>query len=290
MKSGSYTRCFMGVSICCALVSCNAITKKDKPQKHLAKVFDTYLNPSDVEGVIPKGSSPSDSARIMNEYVRQWMQEQVLLHQAITNLDPKEIDFSHQIEDYKNSLIIYEYEKELVKEKLDTGVAENEVNDYYEKNQKDFQLKNDIVKIVYVKVNKKAPGQDKLKGWIKSDNVKDKEKLAGYCNQYASNFFLNDNVWLMFDDVLKEIPIQTYNNDLFLQKNNNGFVMIDDTADTYYLGIKGYMIKNSPSPLSFEKDNIKKIILNKRKMELIENMKENSFEQAQLHNNTQVYK
>jgi hypothetical protein len=89
---------------------------------------------------------------------------------------------------------------------------------------------------------------------------------------------------------LKEIPIETYNQDLFLQKNNNHIVQIADTNHVYYLGIKGYMIKNSISPLSFEKENIKKILLNKRKMDLVEKMKLNSFEQAQVHNDVELYK
>jgi len=272
------------------LHSCNIVKKNEPAKKPVARAFDAYLYQADIEGIVPKGSRPADSLKIVNEYIARWMQQQVVVHQAINNLDPKQIDFSRQMEDYKNSLIIYEYEKELIKEKLDTNIAEKEIEDYYNQNKKDFQLKNDIVKIIYVKVPKKTPNQDKLKGWINSTDIKDKEKLATFCNQNAANYFLNDNAWLMFDDVLKEIPIQTYNQDIFLQNNNNHIIQIADTDYTYYMGIKGYMIKNSLSPLSFEKENIKKILLNKRKMDLVEKMKLNSFEQAQLHNDVEMYK
>ena len=273
------------------LLSCNVIKKDNDPaKKRVARAYDNYLYQSDVDGIVPKGIKPADSLKILNEYLTRWMQQQVIVHQAINNLDPKQIDFSRQMEDYKNSLIIYAYEKELIAEKLDTTIAEQDIENYYNQNKNDFELKNDIVKIIYVKVSQKAPQQDKLKGWIYSTDIKDKEKLAAYCNQNASNYFLDDNVWLMFDDVLKEIPIETYNQDLFLQKNNNHIVQIADTNHVYYLGIKGYMIKNSISPLSFEKENIKKILLNKRKMDLVEKMKLNSFEQAQVHNDVELYK
>ena len=273
------------------LFSCNVIKKNNNGnQKPVARVFDTYLYQTDITGIVPKGTKPADSLKMLNEYITRWMQQQVIVHQALNNLDPKQIDFSRQMEDYKNSLIIYAYEKELVAEKLDTTIAQQNIEDYYNQNKKDFELKNDIVKIIYVKVPVKAPSQEKLKGWINSTDIKDKEKLASYCNQNASNYFLDDNVWLMFDDVLKEIPIETYNEDIFLQNNNNHIVQIADTAYVYYLGIKGYMIKNSISPLSFEKENIKKILLNQRKMDLVEKMKLNSFEQAQLHNDVEVYK
>lgn len=273
------------------LFSCNLARKdNDTNKKRVARAFDNYLYQSDLDGIVPKGTKPTDSIKIVNEYLTRWMQQQVIVHQALNNLDPKQIDFSRQIEDYKNSLIIYEYEKELLTEKLDTNIAPKDIEDYYNNNKNDFALKNDIVKIIYVKVSKKAPKQDKLKGWMSSADIKDREKLAAFCNQNAANYFLDDNVWLMFDDVLKEIPIQTYNQDIFLQNNNSRIVQIDDNDYTYVLAIKGYMIKNSISPLSFEKESIKKILLNKRKMELVEKMKLSSFEQAQVHNDVELYK
>ena len=273
------------------LLACNVIKKNNEPaKKPAARAFDTYLYQADIVGIVPKGSKPADSLKIINEFITRWMQQQVIVHQAMNNLDPKEIDFSQQLEDYKNSLIIYAYEKELIAGKLDTTISAQEIEDYYNQNKKDFQLKNDIVRIVYVKVPKKAPAQEKLKGWISSADIKDKEKLAEYCNQNAANYFLDDNVWLMFDDVLKEIPIETYNQDIFLQTNNNHIIQLADTSYAYYLGIKGYMVKNSISPFSFEKDNIKKILLNKRKMDLVEKMKLNAFEQAQVHNDVEIYK
>ena len=272
------------------LASCNYFNKKKEPQgKAIARVFDVYLYPADIKDLVPKDTKPADSVAIVKGYIQHWMEEQVLLHQANNNLDQQKMDLSRQIEDYKNSLVIYAYEKELVREKLDTNVNEAEIGKYYDDNKKDFQLKNDIVKIIYVRVGKKSPGIDKLKALMVSDNPKDRDKLSKYCYQYAQNFFLNDNAWLMFDDVLKEIPIQTYNQDLFLQNNNNHYVELADTASVYCLSIKGYMIKNSMSPLSFEKENIKKILLNKRKMDLIDEMKKNLYNEAQNHSDTQVY-
>ncbi len=272
------------------LVSCNYFNKKKGPTgTPIARVYDVYLYPTDIKDLVPKNTKHADSVAMVKEYIQQWMEQQVLLHQATNNLDQQQMDLTRQIEDYKNSLVIYAYEKELVREKLDTNVNETEVEKYYDDNKKDFQLKNDIVKIMYVKVGKKAPGTDKLKALILSDNPKDRDKLAKYCYQYAQNFFLNDNAWLMFDDVLKEIPIQTYNQDMFLQNPGNRFVQMADTGSEYFLSIRGYMIKNSMSPLSFEKENITKIILNKRKMELIDEMKKNLYNQALNHSDTQVY-
>lgn len=251
--------------------------KKSGSAVPIAKVFDSYLYQSDIRELVPKNSTAHDSATIVKKYVKDWTEEQVLLHQAENNLGDAQKDVSKQIEDYKNSLIIYAYEQELIRQKLDTNVSDSEVAEYYDGNKQDFELKNDIVKIIYVKTGKKAPNVDKVKNWINSSDPKDREKLSKYCYQFAENFFLNDQVWLMFDDVLKEIPIQTYNQDLFLQ--NNKFVRMEDSSNIYFLGIKGFMVKNSISPLSFEKEDIRKIILNSRKMRMIDEMKEKLYEQ-----------
>jgi hypothetical protein len=267
--------------------SCNIVQKKAPEANPVAKVFETYLYAKDIQGLVPKGSSKADSLAIIKKYIQHWTEEQILLHHAENNLGEQQQDLSRQIEDYKASLIIYAYEKELVHQKLDTNVSDDEIQNYYNQNKKDFQLKNDIVKIIYVKVTKKSPNLDKVKGWINSTDPKDRDKLSKYCYQFSENFFLNEQVWLMFDDVLKEIPIQTYNQDLFLQ--NNRFVQIEDSANIYFLGIKGYLVKNSISPLSFEKENIRKIVLNKRKMDMVDGMKKDLYEQAQLHNDIKIY-
>ena len=141
--------------------------------------------------------------------------------------------------------------------------------------------------MVYVKVDKKAPGLDKLKRMYKSDLANDRELLASYCHQFASNFYLDDSSWLLFDDLLKEIPIQTYNKELFLQ--NNRFVEVSDSLNHYFVNIKGFQIRNSLSPLGFEKENIKNIILNKRKLELITKMIEDIYNDAANNNKIEIY-
>ena len=234
----------------------------------------------DIKNSIPKGTKADDSLSLIKKYINSWVSEQLVLHAAEDNLNKAQKNVDQQLKDYRNSLITYEFEKELVSQKLDTNVSNAEIEAYYNQNKNNFELKNNIIKVVYVKVNKKAPQIEKLKLWCRSDAPKDKELLLNYCHQYAENFYLDDNVWLLFDDLLKEIPIQpTYNKELFLQ--NNRFLEVSDPASLYFVNIKGFQIKNSISPLSFERENIKNIILNKRKLKLINKMKEDLFKAAQ---------
>jgi len=254
----------------------------------IARVYDQYLYGDELKNLVPKGTKKEDSLALIKKYINSWTNEMLTLHKAEENLSEVQKDVEKQLKDYRNSLITYTYEKELIRQKLDTLVRAGEIESYYARNKNNFELKDNIIKVLYVKVNKKAPNLQKVKLLYRSENPKDKEALAGYCNQYAENFYLDDNQWLLFDDLLKEIPIQaTYNKELFLQ--NNRFIEVSDSSSLYFVNIKGFQIKNSISPLAFEKENIKNIILNKRKLELINKMKDEVYKEAQLNNNVENF-
>ena len=61
------------------------------------------------------------------------------------------------------------------------------------------------------------------------------------------------------------------------------------TLNHYFVNIKGFKIRNSLSPLGFEKENIKNIILNKRKLQLINKMIEDVYNDAANTNKIEIY-
>ncbi len=254
----------------------------------IARANDGFLYLDNIKGVIPVGTSSKDSIELIKKYIDNWLHSTLVIQKAEDNLTEEQKNVEAQLNDYRNSLITYIYEKELVKQKLDTIISNEEIEEYYNNNKGNFELKDNIIKVVYVKVNKKAPGLNDLKKWYKSDIQKDKDRLSDYCHQFAENFYLNEDSWLLFDDLLKEIPIQTYNKELFLQ--NNRYVEVSDSTNNYFLNIKGFKIRNSLSPLSFESTNIKNIILNKRKLQLITKMKQDIYNDAVNTNKIEIYK
>jgi hypothetical protein len=269
------------------LVSCANDPEKEKGRVVVARANNEFLYADEVSNIITQGTPAKDSIELLKKFIDNWIRESLVIQKAESNLSDEQKNVEKQLQDYRKSLITYTYEKELVKQKLDTVVTSQEIEQYYNDNQSDFELKDNIIKVIYVKVSKKAPGIDKLKKWYKSDNMKDREQLAGYCHQFAENFYLDDNSWLLFDDLLKEIPIQTYNKELFLQ--NNRFVEVTDSLNNYFLNIKGFKIRNSISPMSFESENIKNIILNKRKLELITKMKQDVYDDAANGKNIEIF-
>lgn len=253
----------------------------------VARAYDYYLYPEDLQGLVPVGASREDSITIIKNYIDNWFRQKVVLRKAERNLDEEKKDVEKKLEEYRNSLLTYAYETELIKQKLDTVISEEEISNFYKNNQDNFELKDNIIKVIYLRLNKKSPKLNKVKDWYKSSAKKDRQLLEDYCHQYALNYFLDDNTWLLFDDLLKEIPIKTYDKEQFLQ--NNRIVEIEDSSTIYLVNIKGFMVKNSISPLSFERNNIRTIITNQRKLKLIEQMEKQAYEDAKKGNDVEVY-
>ena len=268
--------------------SCKYLKQDDNEKKDiLAKAYDYYLYQGDLSGVVPQGASLEDSTEIVKNYIENWIRLKAVLHKAEKNLDEEKKNVSNQLEEYRNSLITYAYETELIRQKLDTLISDEEILSFYKNHPQNFELKDNIIKVIYLKLSKKSPKLDKIKEWYKSTNKKDREALEEYCHQYAINYFLDDNTWLLFDDLLKEIPIKTYDKEQFLQNNRN--IEIEDSSLIYLVSIHGFMIKNSTSPLSFERKNIISMIINERKLKLIDEMEHQAYQDAKQSGDVKIY-
>lgn len=253
----------------------------------MARAYDYFLYDEDLIGIVAPGSSESDSITITGNFIENWIRQKSVLHKAEKNLTDEKKQVEKKLEEYRNSLITYTYETELVRQKLDTIVTDEEIESFYEMNRNNFELKDNIIKVIYLKLDKNSPKLNKARDWFKSSSPRDRKALQEYCHQYALNYFLDDDTWLLFDDLLKEIPIKTYDKEQYLQNNRN--IEIEDSSNIYMVSIKGFMIKNSSSPLSFERNNIRTMIINQRKLGLIEKMEQEAYEDARSTGEAEVY-
>ncbi len=269
-----------------ALTSCNTFFKK-KTEQVLARVHDDYLYGSDLQGIVAAGTSREDSVTIVNNFIHNWIRQRLIIHQAEKNLTDEQMDFSKQLDTYKNSLIIYAYENELVRQKLDTLVTEEEIEQYYDANQQNFLLKDNIVQVQYVKLPLGSSQVRQFKKLMNSDELDDRYNLSDLCEKYARDYYLDDQNWLLFSDFLSQIPLQTYNQEDFLK--NHKFVEYQDSLFLYLIRFKDFKVKESVSPIGFEHRRIIDIILNKRKMELMKRMEEDIYQSALKNNGFEIY-
>jgi hypothetical protein len=271
------------------LSSCQFIEKVfTSKQKPIARVFDMYLYPSDIEGIVPPGTNSSDSILLVQSYIENWMRQSVILKQASDNVELDKDLLEQQLETYRQSLIIYSYEQKLIAQNLDTTVTSAQIKKYYDDNKGNFELKQSIIKASYVIIPKNALRIENAKRWFNSSKIKDRAELETYCMQFSSNYNLVDTAWIYLDELMKIIPLDRFSENSILQKNN--YINFSDDENIYLIKIKDFMYKEEMSPLEFETDNIRNIIINKRKLELINKMENDVYQKARNDEDIEIYK
>ncbi|MCX6286560.1 MAG: hypothetical protein NTY96_05550 [Bacteroidetes bacterium] len=268
------------------LTSCSGFFKK-KTERSLARVYDDYLFESDLKGVVPPDISAKDSIMMVKSYVDNWVRQRLILHQAEKNLQSSQLDFSKQLENYKNSLIIFEYENQLIHQKLDTVVTDEEISNYYNTNPNTFLVRDNIVRIQYAKLPLKSKFIPKVRILLLSDKPDDRNKLADLCEQQSFGYFIDDQKWIFFTDLMNLVPLRPADQTVFLNKNRQ--VEVNDQTFTYLIRFRDYRLRDSNSPLELEKQKIQDIILNRRKMELLGKMHEYIYQNAQKQNDFEVF-
>jgi len=268
------------------LSSCLNVDDKSS-ENILARAFGEYLYESDLEGLIISGTSVKDSISIVQSYINNWVSQQLVLNKAEKNLLEEDKQFDKQLQEYKNSLIIYQYEAKLISQQLDTVVNEGEIENYYNENIGNFELKNNIIKVYYARFHKDEKTLKKTKRFFYSDKPEARDSLEKYIENYSGLYFLDDESWILFDDLLKFVPIEAYNQEAWLKDHRN--IELTDEEFLYLVNFSDFRVKEGISPLSFERGNIRQIIINKRKLLVLKKMKQDVFDQAQKNNDFEVY-
>lgn len=252
---------------CLFILSCSSSEDKGKL---LAKVYEAELYESDISWILKKAPK-SDSIEIAENYISDWIDVQILVHEANKEETVDKEDIDRKVQNFKNDLLIMQLEQKLVNEKLDTTVSDEAIKKYYNEHQADFQLNDYLVKVLYLKIPVDAPDLDKIAVQYKLRNETDIEEIEIYAKIYASNYYYDEEHWIYFDDLLKEVPLQDINKDRFIMKRSK--TRFEEAGYYYFLNVIDYKLKNSTSPLSFEKKNIKERIINMRVKDLREEIK-----------------
>ena len=272
------------LAICLLLTSCELIRMKDNPGETTAKipiarVHDQYLYAEDLEGITDPGMNQSDSTGRVQIYIDSWIRKQLLIHEAAKQIQFDEADIERKILDYRYSLMGYEYQNYYINQHLSTNVSDQEINTYYQENLDNFLLKQNIIRCRYVKLPKSAPRSERVSRWLQSGSEESLEELNSYCLSFANAYQLDDQVWMEFDEVIKNSPMAEFPNKVQFLRNNRYYETSDDDF-RYFLKIEEYKISDNVSPLDFVKDDIRNIILNKRTVELAMELEEKVFNDA----------
>ena len=252
--------------------ACNLFINQDSDQKGIiAKVGDAYLYDDD----IIYNSSLGDSAVLYKRQVNSWIKKQLLLNSAFQNESVMN-QIERKVEDYKESLIIFEFEKYLYANSIDFKISEDEISKYYNENKDDFILPFNLIKAIYAKVPIDAPSLSVFRNNLKKYPESDAAEVISYCFQFAEKSFLEDTTWIKFDDIILNLPFpKNLDKSVFLKTRK--FYEIREGDFIHFIRILDKKLIGDYSPLSFEEDIVNTILLNNRKQELFDNLRDSIF-------------
>jgi len=272
---------------------CDFIRMKEKRLTELenreavARVNNTFLYKDELTGIAAYGSTKEDSADRVEAYVDSWVRKELLIQEAARKININEAEVERKILDYRYSIIAYEYQSYYIKQNLDTVFEDAEIAEYYKNNIDNFILKQNIVRATFVKVPKNAPKVNKLKDWIFSQDEDDKRSLKSYCLSFSVAYHIADSTWMIFDDLVRNSPLMEIPNKVQFLKANPNYETEDENY-LYFLKVDEYRISDNVSPLEFVTDEIKNIILNKRKVELAKKLEDEVYENALEHKDFEI--
>ncbi len=261
---------------------------KQASRKPVAEIGNAVLYYDEFDHIIQKGVSKADSAALVQNYVNRWAKRTLLLQRAEENLsaDMKE-EIAEQLEESRINLVIYQYQRQMMLEKMDTTLTEAELENYYAQNEKSFTLNSNIVRAVFIQLPVETPDLDKIRTLARSNSQADMQQLERICYQFAEKFDDFNEEWVLMDRLSVELPYEIENEENFLKRTT--FYETSDSTSVYMISFRDYRLRSTLAPFEFVRDDIKRIIINSRRFEFIQSLENAIYNEALKNKSFKIY-
>lgn len=265
-------------------ISCKKITSKGNNDTDviLAEVGNSKLMRSDLSNVIQPGNDKEDSIRILKGLVNNWVKDKLMIYEAEKTM-PKDINLNKMIEEYRSSLLLYNYETRLASELLDTLVTPEQKEKYYKENAAQFVLSEAIGKFIIAKIPAKSKGLDNFSDHWKKGNM---GEIENYCKQNAEYSDLDINQWKTIDQLQSFLPKNLIPKTSLAEDRN---IRKRDKDFEYFLKIEEYVEENKNPPFEYIEPKIVKVLLNERKRNLLRQRKQQLYDKEVGSSKVKIY-
>lgn len=266
--------------VLCLVMSFVGCTKKHdhKGKTPLVEVNGKFLYQEDLQAALPLSLTPDDSVLFAENYIRNWVEDILLFEKAEDNVRDSE-KVKALVESYRRALVMHAYQEELVQQQLKEEITQTEIADYYEKNKSLFILEKPIVKGLFIKVPLQSSGLADVRRWYKRNTQDAIEKLEKYSLRNAVTYDYFYDQWRPLEEIEAMMPVKDWKADGdFLQHNKD--VELKDTAFHYFLHIEEFQDKGGQRPIDFAKEEITEILINLKRVDFINRVKEDLYRQA----------
>ncbi len=273
---------FIPIKITCLVtaglfLSCqktNPVAEKKPEPVVLAQVFQYRLTLDDVRDLIQEYTTPEDSIQQVRSLTDHWVRDRLLLVEAEKNF-PKEVNMNKLLEDYRQSLVMHFFEQQVIEERLDTVITEDDLLRYYDANKEQHRLESGILRGYYFKIKKPLGRNDKLLQWWKTFPVKNYNEVLTYVGKHARTNWSDSTEWHEMNMIIQLFPEGTLSSSGI--RSNRGLVR-EDGDFIYLLYPLEVYYEQDIAPLSRIRTQAARYIIHQRELELLERIKKEIYD------------
>ncbi len=271
--------------IVCLGIACTPQNDVEEEAILLAQVYNRSLYFSEVEDLLYTGMTQEDSTLMVNAYIERWVRDALLMHEAERNI-PQDLNIDALVRDYRSSLVLYNYERILIEAELDSTISAAQIEEFYQENKEQYQLKNPIVRSQYVKIPNTAPNLSQASEWWSASQDSLQLELVTFCNRNAEVLNLEGEKWVDLEEVARHFPSGMITK---TNINTTSFFVRKDENYTYFFRLLEVVSVDQEPPLAYIENQAKQIILHKRKQGMLAAKREKLYEQELNRNNVKIY-
>ncbi len=274
-------------AVAAALPSCKAVSSLIHDGEVVVRMGDHKLYRSELDGVIPKGTSPEDSVNLVCAYINSWVRDKAFVDIAQQRLSKEEKDVSKELEAYRQSLLRYRYEQRYINERLDTAVSPKQIEEYYNSHQESFKLERPILKARFLNIPKDSPNLVRIKRLMSSSNVEDVIAADSIAFNSTQRYHDYSNGWIDAVKLAAEFGVDYVQ---MLSQRQGMFIQMPDGGDRVSVAfIADYRKAGAVAPVEYCEDRIRDIIISGRKHDLLTGLERDLIEDAKVKGNFVIY-
>lgn len=237
-------------------------------------VGDEALYKEDIDQLFSSGKVLGDSAKYVEEYLVSWAQERMLYKVARRNVRQDE-RMEKMVEEYRRSLLLNSYQQQLLAQKLESEISDEQLQEFYEDNKHLFKAEETLIRGVFIKVPYDSPDVKKLRGWCEDDSIEARDNLEKYSITNALSFDTFIEEWRVLSMYAAKMPVtqESLRNSV---KKQRTFEYKDSTG-VYMLSVRDIIAEGELLPYDAAKYDVKGLMINSIKAAFWEEVKENLY-------------
>ena len=260
---------------------------KNQSNIDVARVEDEYLTQFEINNIFENSTNLADSTVVLNNYINNWAANKLLIQRALVNLtEENQNRIQDLVDDYKSDILINSYIDAMVNENMNLEVTSYELDSLYDNYKETFKLTEELFKIRFIYISNLNPDIRLFKKKLRRFNIDDIKYLDSLSFQF-NRFSLNDSVWKNKNEVFYQLPNLKKVNKYMLKKSN--FIEIKDSLGLYLININDMLKINQYAPLEYVSETLKRMVINKRKLVFIDQLRKDITKDAIKNKNFEIY-